>query len=120
MARYLEAAPACDNPPWVEDSVVTVHMEVLVAERAVPVVFVIRRRIVEVWLMGSVTATIARADLATWFEGSVGPLQVPALKFAVPVTGEVSITLPGLDDWRLSPVSRTKLRDAVCRDLEHA
>jgi hypothetical protein len=48
------------------------------------------------------------------------PLLVPAMTFAVPAPGEVSITLPGLDKWRLSPDSRTKLREAVCRDLVNA
>ncbi len=116
--RHVETAAAAQvGLAAVADPVATVHMEALVGGRAVAVVFVIRRHVVEVCCAGSVTATIARADLQAWFSGSVRDLEVPELTLTVPAPGEVSITLPSIDRWMLSPADRTRLREAVCREL---
>ena len=98
------------------DTASTLRVAVCVSGRTVTLVFVVRDHVVEVWVMGSMTATVARPDLVAFFAGPQDELRTPVLTFTSLTNQSTSITLPGLE-CILSPESWAQLRDLVCREL---
>jgi hypothetical protein len=61
----------------------------------------------------SAAATVSKTQLADWLRNPQEPLRVPFLEFIATSVNDISISVPGLDRWTLSPATLALLRASV-------